>query len=104
LPYIHKHTPQNKNLKTIKLYKRKNNGNLGQATNFFFWQRAGKPSVLPPFSTLTYKTYAVFGAIRDLFVFVQVGARFPRRHLVGMFSDSLLIENHLKKSEMMNVE
>jgi len=44
---------------------------------------------------LIYRTYGVFGAIRGLFFFVQVGARFPRPHLVDMFSDSLLYYNNI---------
>jgi hypothetical protein len=39
--------------------------------------------------TLTVSAYTAFGTIRGLFIFVKVGARSPRPHLVGVFSDSL---------------
>jgi hypothetical protein len=39
---------------------------------------------------LTFRIYGAFGTIRDLFIFVKVGARFPRPHLAGVFSDILL--------------
>jgi hypothetical protein len=31
-----------------------------------------------PAPTLTFSAYVAFGTIRDLFIFVKVGARFPR--------------------------
>ncbi len=42
-----------------------------------------------PAPTLTVSAYGAFGTIRGLFIFVKVGARSPRPHLVGVFSDSL---------------
>jgi len=51
--------------------------------------RAGEPPVLPPLSTSTISVYRAFGTIRGLFIFVKVGARSPRPHLVVEFSDSL---------------
>jgi len=44
-----------------------------------------------PAPTLTVNAYGAFGTIRGLFIFVKVGARSPRPHLVGVFSDSLKI-------------
>ncbi len=43
-----------------------------------------------PAPTLTVSAYGAFGTIRRLFVFVKVGARSPRPHLVGVFSDRLI--------------
>jgi len=45
-----------------------------------------------PAPTLTFRTYGAFETIRSLFIFVKVGARFPRPNFDGMFSDNLL--NH----------
>jgi hypothetical protein len=39
---------------------------------------------------LTVNAYGAFGTIRGLFIFVKVGARSPRPHLVGVFPDSLI--------------
>jgi len=41
--------------------------------------------------TLTIRVYAAFGIIGEHFIYVKVGARFPRPHLVGVFSDSLYL-------------
>jgi hypothetical protein len=46
-----------------------------------------------PAPTLTVSAYGAFGTIRGLFIFVKVGARSPRPHLVGVFSDTLKIPN-----------
>jgi hypothetical protein len=35
--------------------------------------------------------YVAFGTIRGLFIFVKIGARSPRPHLVDVFGDSLKI-------------
>jgi hypothetical protein len=39
--------------------------------------------------TLTVRFYGAFGTIRGLFIFVKVGARFPRPHLVDLFPGRL---------------
>ncbi len=39
---------------------------------------------------MTVRTYGVFGTIRGLLIFVKVGARGPRPHLLDVFSDRLL--------------
>ena len=43
-----------------------------------------------PAPTLTRSAYGAFATIRGLFIIVKVGARFPRPHIVGEFSDSLI--------------
>lgn len=40
--------------------------------------------------TLTRSAYGAFATIRGLFIIVKVGARSPRPHIVGVFSDSLI--------------
>ena len=55
-------------------------------TFFFFRNGRGNPA-----PTLTRSAYAEFGTIRGLFIVVKVGARSPRPHLFGVFSDSLNI-------------
>jgi hypothetical protein len=42
-----------------------------------------------PAPTLTRSAYGAFATIRGLFIIVKVGARSPRPHIVGVFSDSL---------------
>jgi hypothetical protein len=45
---------------------------------------------------LTRSAYEAFGTIKGLFIIVKVGARFPRPHLFGLFSDSLPGDNLVK--------
>jgi len=40
--------------------------------------------------TLTMRIYVAFGTIGEHFIYVKVGARFPRPHRVAVFSDKLL--------------
>jgi antitoxin (DNA-binding transcriptional repressor) of toxin-antitoxin stability system len=45
---------------------------------------------------LTIRIYGAFGTIQDHFIYVKVGARFPRPHRVAAFSDRLLGVKELK--------
>jgi hypothetical protein len=43
-----------------------------------------------PAPTFTMRIHGAFGTIPNLFIFVKVGARFPRPHLFYVLSDVLL--------------
>jgi hypothetical protein len=51
---------------------------------------------------LTGSAYGAFGMIKDLFIIVKVGARSPRPHLVGVFSDRLLDFHFFSKKTFHN--
>jgi hypothetical protein len=55
----------------------------------YYFQRTDCGGRGNPAPTLTVSAHRAFGTIQGLFIFVKVGARSPRPHLVVEFSDSL---------------
>jgi hypothetical protein len=57
------------------------------------FQRINRNGRGDPAPTLTMRIQGTFGTVWDLFIYVKVGARFPRPHPVGVFSGSLPGDN-----------